>query len=189
MNQLMTRTAKLYTSMIAAAVVLVAAIVLVSISNHAAADDPPATIQQEAQNLTDQPAISAHDSADTNVSQRLSPNETPTVASEIAKSVPLPPGGTVKDIDWKLIGNTSAESVRSFVEFNASCDWLKYWIKIHDANDQSALDSANTVIQTIPDWPSFRNDQGAQGVLGDVIKAAAAGDPEPVKANVEANCS
>lgn len=170
----------------AAAGLLLGGTLIIGGPGSANAGGAPSAESRASAALVSQPATPAQDTADTQVGQRFADQALLAVARQIEDSVPLPPGGTYDDIDWKAVGSTSVSGIRSFVEYNASCDWYRRWLAVR-MNDNAATTAALAIIQEIPMWPSFRNSESGPVTAG-IAAAAASGDPAPVSQQVSINC-
>lgn len=151
------------------------------------ADNAPSSTSVQSDALARQAPLPQSDPANSAVDQRLEGAALLAVARQVEDTVPLPPGGSFDDIDWKGIGSTSTAGVRSFVEYNASCDWYRYLISATNAKDAAATKSAADVVQRIADWPSFRGAETGQGAAS-IATAAATGDLSAARAQIKVNC-
>ena len=73
-------------------------------------------------------------------------------ATRAAGRVPFPDGGNVNGIRWEEAGGTfTASDIESVVEANAYCQWLRA------ARQGRQDDVVNAVLDSVPDWPGFRD--------------------------------
>ena len=172
---------------LAAIVLLAVATIAVGVLNSATAKDNSSAGNAKAEALANSPAVATTDPANDDVSQRLHGRRLAAVAADMAHGVPLPVGGSFDDIDWDAIGSVSTSGMRSFLEYNASCDWYRSWLKSDASGDTNAAADAARVIGKIPAWPSFRGSESGTAAA-QIANAVAAGDPAPVQAHVAANC-
>jgi hypothetical protein len=175
--------------LLAAAAVLVAAWLLVSSlgrPNATAAAKTDAAVSA-AQALAEQPVLGT-DPADSDVTQRIQGDAAlRAVAARLQGTVALPPRGTFDNIDWKSIGSSSPAGVQSFLEYNASCQWYRYWLSGRTSGSKDAAATALGVIQQIPDWPSFQGqDSGRAAAV--LAQAAADDNAAPIEQQIAANC-
>lgn len=154
---------------------------LANADNHKSAD----TLQASA--LTAQEALPENDPANADVDQRLEGGALLAVARQVEETVPLPPGGSFDDIDWEAVESTSTSGVRSFVEYNASCDWYRYLLASADAKNTAGTDRATEVLGKIAQWPSFRGTESGTSAAA-IAAAAVKGDLEPARQQVKVNC-
>jgi hypothetical protein len=182
-NALTTRT----TLLLVAIALLITATVAVGVLNSAHADGGPVNANAKANALASQPAVPAQDPADHEIGQRLSGARLRAVAADMARGVPVPSDGGFADIDWDAIGSSSANGVRSFLEYNASCDWYRNWLKNIAAGNSTEADEAAKTIVTIAAWPSFRNGESGP-MAARVADAVANGKTGAVQEQVNLNC-
>lgn len=90
-------------------------------------------------------------------------------ATEAALRVPLPRGGNLNGIQWERAqGTLAASEAEGVVEYNAFCQWLRA------ARDNRDRDLALSVLDDVPQWPAFRQ-QDARSLLFKAVTEAHAG--------------
>jgi hypothetical protein len=181
-------TTRLLSGTLAVLVLGAAAFVAAALAKDGAGAEPSGlALAQRASALAQSPAL-GRDAADTDVTQRLSgAAASRAVGEQLAKSIPLPPNGSLATVEWSAIGATSADGVESFLEYNASCQWYRYWLAARSRADSDAQDVALAVIRQIPDWPSFRGIESGT-YASKYATAAASGDTATVQQQVDVNC-
>src|SRR5262249_181420 len=106
------------------------------------------------------------------------------VADDVARSVPLPAGGTFPGIRCAESGGRGgalAEAEMAWVpQYNAACQWLRAW---RDGRDKA---TSLQVLGETPAWPAWRLEETA-GVLGEVVSELRAGGGE-LASGVLADC-
>lgn len=77
----------------------------------------------------------------------------------------------------------TVRDLRFVVEFRAACLWERFWL----AGDAAERRAVSTVLATVPQWPSVReNNRAAQARR--LAAAAAAGNESVLEADVAVNC-
>jgi len=90
-------------------------------------------------------------------------------ALRASAEVPMPDDGNVNGIRWEEAGGVfGAAEVQTVVEANAFCQWLRA------VQDGRQLDTAKHVLDTVPDWPGFR-DQPDVDLLRTTVSEAVGG--------------
>lgn len=105
-------------------------------------------------------------------------------AAEAARSVPLPPGGTLDDAQIEAAaeqGGAAGKLVDTVAQFNASCDWYHHALK--GDPDKTTL----RVIGQIPRWSAFRGTPVAER-REEMAAAVRAGDRATFAAMVASEC-
>lgn len=165
---------------------LIAAALVLNTHSDASALSSGSSALGLAKDLASSPPISASDEGATDTSARLNEVSSASVAAQIERSVPLPPGGSFRDIDWAQVGGTSAAGVRSFIEYNASCDWYRY--AVNSSGDASTMKGAIAVLATIPAWPSFKASPESAAIAERIASAASQNDLVPAQQQISLNC-
>jgi hypothetical protein len=103
------------------------------------------------------------------------------IADEVARTVPLPAGGTFGGVRWEEAGGVfSRTEIAAVLQYNASCQWLRAW---RDGREKA---TSEQVLADVPAWPAWRfAETGA--VLGKVAADVRAGGGEMASA-VLADC-
>jgi len=113
---------------------------------------------------------------------------------------PLPPQGTWDKLlyraanprpDVEMVSTATEEVVEGWVAFESQCQWQKYWITSHTANDAAAMARAQTVLDAIPDWVITKAQDGGNMASSERELAAQTrhGDATLITQDVKANCS
>jgi hypothetical protein len=88
------------------------------------------------------------------------------VAADVARSIPLPSGGTFDGVRWEEAGGVLTPDEIAFVlQYNATCQWLRAW------RDGRNTPVSARVLAELPSWPIWRGPEAAAviaGVVGDV---------------------
>ncbi|WP_037496959.1 hypothetical protein [Solirubrobacter soli] len=104
-------------------------------------------------------------------------------AAGIARTIPLPPGGTFDGIRWEEAGGVfTADEIALVLQYNATCQWLRAW------RDGRNTPATARVLADVPSWPLWRGGDGAAaiaGVVGDV-RAGGGADARAMLADCDA---
>jgi hypothetical protein len=91
-------------------------------------------------------------------------------AAGIARSIPLPDGGTFDGVRWEEAGGVfTADDIALVLQYNATCQWLRAW---RDGRNTSA---SARVLADVPSWPVWRGSDGAEAISGVVADVRAGG--------------
>jgi hypothetical protein len=103
------------------------------------------------------------------------------VADEVARGIPVPPGGTFSGVRWEQAGGVlSRTEIAAVLQYNASCQWLRAW------RDHRETATSERVLADVPAWSAWRfAETGA--VLAQVAADVRAGGGETAAA-VLADC-
>lgn len=113
---------------------------------------------------------------------------------------PLPPQGTWDKLlyraahprpDVEMVSTATESVVEGWVAFESQCQWQRYWITSHTANDAAAMARAQTVLDAIPDWAITKAQDGGNMASSERELAAQTrhGDATLITQDVKANCS
>lgn len=131
--------------------------------------------------LTARRALPTVDPGDSHLADRYGGTALRTVARQIERSVPLPPGSSFDGIRWS--GTQSLAGIRTTVEWTASCHWYRALTGATGAAQTQALH----VVATIPRWPTFRRSEGGRFARA-IADAAKTGDLAPARKQLAINC-
>src|SRR4051794_8112560 len=125
---------------------------------------------------------------------RVAHTDLAATAAAYARAVPYPPGLS-DHFDWEatpadpadMSAITALDDVHFLVEYRAACLWVRFWATTGDA---TARAGATRVLQAVPAWPAFRGPRGdIERHWPGLARAAAAGDPQPLRAELATNCA
>lgn len=187
----------------APAAAVCAAALAVAVAQHdeasaPAAAPPPLTVPAEA--LAQSQALVAAPTPEWRSNgTRIPHDQLPLVAAEIAARVPYPPGAG-ESMDWAgtpanaaNMGSISARvDVQFLVEYRAACTWAQFWVFAQQTGNTPARTAATAVLQDIPHWPALRGSlrDPYERTVGWSLnaRAAAAGDPAPLRQYAQGSC-
>lgn len=122
-----------------------------------------------------------------------------TVVRELVPTdIPLPPGAsfdvavrTVVENGTSSGGLVQVTGVRATFESYAACSWESEWFDAFTATDPTRENRAVAVLRAVPYWPmAIKTDGGGVRELERTIAdAAAAGNPAPVRNDLDVNCT
>jgi len=136
-----------------------AAVLAVTGSGVAQQSDRDPALERSSQ-LAAAPASASADAA-------IGAEKARSVAADVARSIPLPSGGTFDGVRWEEAGGVfTADEIAFVLQYNATCQWLRAW---RDGRNASVT---ARVLAQVPSWPVWRgSEEGAKviaGVVGDV---------------------
>lgn len=109
-------------------------------------------------------------------------------AAEAMQEVPLPEGrNSAARLPWgnqMATGALTEGDIKFLVQFNSACDWLHEVLEVREG---LTLEQ-QSIVETIPDWPSVRGSEVATKQR-EIIAAALVGDYEPLKGWTGRNCA
>lgn len=116
---------------------------------------------------------------------------------EAAKAVtPIPPGATWPPYLDRAHDRSASYGTglgRQMVKFNAYCLWLGEWYQAHEGGDVDRVAAAVAALDGAQGWTTLTDplttDEGARAHIQATIDAAERGDPGPVLAELELNCT
>lgn len=148
---------------IVATLTLLATLVAASVFSGTAAtaqggSEPPSSARERSQALTREPSLSR-----VGAQTRYASGADARVASEeLAKAIPLPPGGSFAGVRFEEVVGLSDVDIVSVLHYNAACQWLR---ALRDGRERAV---AQTIVGDLARWPAFRDTAHAA-----VIAAAA----------------
>jgi hypothetical protein len=99
-----------------------------------------------------------------------------TAAADVARTVPLPAGGTFDGIRWEEAGGGfTKDEIALVLQYNATCQWLRAW------RDGRNTPASARVLADVPSWPVWRGGDGA-AVIAAVVADVRAGGGEAASA-------
>ncbi|HWK27361.1 MAG TPA: hypothetical protein VNS09_12410 [Solirubrobacter sp.] len=91
-------------------------------------------------------------------------------ADRLARSIPLPEGGTFAGVRWEEAGGHFAPAdISAVLQYNAFCQWMRSWRDGRDA----ALSAA--VLADVPAWSAWRGAEAADRLTEVVADVRAGG--------------
>lgn len=106
------------------------------------------------------------------------------VEQKLAASVPLPPGGSLDDINWAAAaaqGGDTEAGMLGVIQYRAACKWYQY------AVDSPPSPKTRAIVSAIAKWPTFRA-TNKESVAAAVASSFNAGNQGPMKEQISLNC-
>ncbi|HEX4364643.1 MAG TPA: hypothetical protein VHZ75_08845 [Solirubrobacteraceae bacterium] len=116
------------------------------------------------------------------------------IIDAMARHIPLPAGGTFDGFKARNAAaptHESTMSLRSSLEFDATCQWTASWLHARDRGDSAQMTNAQHVLGQIPTWPGTRaaTTPGDRPVAGIIASAITRHDLPTVQRVYGANCT
>jgi len=112
--------------------------------------------------------------------------------------LPLPPGyiwiwrraRVFQAVDRREPTSISATAIKDIYAMYAACTWEAEWLAGRRAGDTSRVRTATRVLAEARSWPDAGADKtgGARWARAEIAKAAANGDPGPLRVDLRAAC-
>lgn len=110
--------------------------------------------------------------------------------------LPLPPGYTwrrarvFQAVDRREPTSISATAIKDIHAMYAACTWEAEWLAGRRAGDTGRVRTATRVLAEARSWPDAGADKtgGARRARAEIAKAAANGDPGPLRVDLHAAC-
>lgn len=95
---------------------------------------------------------------------RMDADDLSTVIAEIGADVPLPPGVALADLTQFYTADEptlqAENGVRASIEFDAACEWTRYWLTSQAVDDQGAMTAAEAGLHAVLTMPDLSASDG-----------------------------